>query len=122
MLLFLYQMLVQCLLLRQVGGIHTGFKKMEMEERKKVVDDQNKLLDQLHNSVLNTRQYALKIGDELTEHDKMLDALHRGVEDASGETQRQQKSVVQLLKDSKNGGFYSIVAILVVVIVVLLMV
>lgn len=94
----------------------------ELEERKKVIEDQNKLLDELHNSVLNTRQFAIQIGDELSEHDKMLSRLHQGVEDASMESNRQQKSVVQLLKDTKDGGFYGCVAVLVLVIIVLLVV
>lgn len=94
----------------------------EMEERRRTHDEQNKLLDQLHNSVLNTRQFALTIGDEIGEQDKMLNRLHAGVTEATDESQRQQRSVVQLLKDTKDSGFYCCVAILVLIIVVLVIV
>jgi member of the syntaxin family of t-SNAREs len=103
-------------------GIMNSRMATELEERKKVFEDQNKLLDQLHNSVLNTRQFALTIGDELGEQDKMLNQLHSGVDEATEESRRQQRSVVQLLKDTKDSGFYCCVAVLVVVIIVLVVI
>ncbi len=78
------------------------------------------MLDQLHASVQGTRDFALRIGTELSEQDKMLDSLHSGVALATDESKRQSSSVVQILKDSKNGGFYVTVAVLVLIIIVLL--
>ena len=95
---------------------------MNLEERRQAVHEQNKLLDELHNSVLNTRNYALRIGDELTEQDRMLTDLGHGVDRANDETQRQQRSIGNLLRDTKNGGFYTTVLILVGIIVVLLLI
>jgi t-SNARE syntaxin family protein len=91
-----------------------------LEQRQRETQEQNRMLDQLHASVQNTRDYALRIGGELSEQDKMLDALSTGVASATDESKRQSSSVVQLLKDSKSGGFYITVGILVLIIVVLL--
>lgn len=82
--------------------------------------EQNELLDQLHNSVMNTRHYALQIGGELREQDGMLDELHTNVSRTANESRRQNQNVIQLLKESENRGFYSTVIALVVIIIFLI--
>ncbi|KPA78178.1 hypothetical protein ABB37_06348 [Leptomonas pyrrhocoris] len=84
------------------------------------VRTQDQLLDQLHASVMNTRHYAIQIGDDLGEQDQMLDQLHGNVTRTTDESRRQNQNVVQLLKESENRGFYSIVIFLVVLIILLL--
>lgn len=83
---------------------------------------QNELLDQLHESVMNTRHYAINIGSEIGEQDAMLDQLHTNVGRTTDESRRQNQNVVQLLKESKNRGFYTAVIVLVVIILFLLLV
>lgn len=80
----------------------------------------DQLLDQLHASVMNTRHYAVQIGNDLGEQDDMLDQLHGNVTRTTDESRRQNQNVVQLLKESENRGFYSVVIFLVVVIILLL--
>lgn len=91
-----------------------------LEQRQRELQEQNKMLDQLHASVLNTKHHAVKIGEELTEHEKMLGKLQNGVEGATDESRRQSNSVVQLLKDTKHKGFYFLVVGLLLIIIVLL--
>jgi member of the syntaxin family of t-SNAREs len=81
---------------------------------------QDQLLDQLHASVMNTRHYAVQIGNDLGEQDEMLDQLHGNVTRTADESRRQNQNVVQLLRESENRGFYSVVIFLVVVIILLL--
>ncbi|GET88291.1 hypothetical protein, conserved [Leishmania tarentolae] len=81
---------------------------------------QDQLLDQLHASVMNTRHYAIQIGNDLVEQDDMLDRLHGNVTRTADESRRQNQNVLQLLKESENRGFYSVVLFLVVIIVLLL--
>lgn len=83
---------------------------------------QNELLDQLHNSVMNTRHYAIQIGNEIGEQDEMLDQLHSNVGRTTDESRRQNQNVIQLLKESKNRGFYTTVIVLVVIIIFLLLI
>ncbi|CBZ26804.1 conserved hypothetical protein [Leishmania mexicana MHOM/GT/2001/U1103] len=81
---------------------------------------QDQLLDQLHASVMNTRHYAIQIGNDLGEQDDMLDRLHGNVTRTADESRRQNQNVVQLLRESENRGFYSVVVLLVVIIILLL--
>ncbi|KAG5479765.1 hypothetical protein LSCM4_05773 [Leishmania orientalis] len=81
---------------------------------------QDHLLDQLHASVMNTRHYAIQIGNDLSEQDDMLDRLQGNVTRTADESRRQNQNVIQLLKESENRGFYSVVLLLVVVIILLL--
>lgn len=81
---------------------------------------QDQLLDQLHASVMNTRHYAVQIGNDIGEQDEMLDQLHGNVTRTTDESRRQNQNVIQLLKESENRGFYSVVIFLVVVIILLL--
>ncbi|KEG08803.1 member of the syntaxin family of t-SNARE [Trypanosoma grayi] len=83
--------------------------------------EQNKLLDQLHNSVMNTRHYAVSIGDDLREQDGMLDDLHTGVALAADESRRQNSNVIRLLKESENRGFCTAVVVLVAIMILLLL-
>lgn len=84
--------------------------------------EQNALLDQLHNSVLNTRQYAIQIGGEIGEQDEMLDQLHGNVARTTDESRRQNHNIIQLLRESKSRGFYSVIIVLVVIVILLLMI
>lgn len=70
------------------------------------LQNQNALLDQLHNSVLTTRNYAVRIGTDIQEQDDMLDDLHNNVIQTADENRRQNRNLIQLLKESKNRGFY----------------
>ncbi|AYU78523.1 Qc-SNARE protein [Leishmania donovani] len=81
---------------------------------------QDQLLDQLHASVMNTRHYAIQIGNDLGEQDDMLDRLHGNVTRTADESRRQNQNVIQLLRESENRGFYSVVLLLVVIIILLL--
>lgn len=80
------------------------------------------LLDQLHASLMNTRHYALQIGEDLNDQDEMLDNLHNNVSRTADESRQQNQNVVQLLRESEGRGFYSVVILLVVIIVFLLMI
>ncbi|TPP49292.1 Biotin-requiring enzyme family protein [Leishmania donovani] len=73
---------------------------------------QDQLLDQLHASVMNTRHYAIQIGNDLGEQDDMLDRLHGNVTRTADESRRQNQNVIQLLRESENRGFYSVVLLL----------
>ncbi|KPI89564.1 hypothetical protein ABL78_1332 [Leptomonas seymouri] len=84
------------------------------------VRTQDQLLDQLHASVMNTRHYAIQIGNDLGEQDQMLDQLHGNVSRTADESRRQNQNVVQLLRESENRGFYSVVVFLVILIIFLL--
>ncbi|KAK7200191.1 Qc-SNARE protein [Novymonas esmeraldas] len=83
---------------------------------------QDQLLDQLHASVMNTRHYAIQIGNDLGEQDDMLDRLHGNVTRTADEGRRQNQNVVQLLRESESRGFYSVVIFLVVIIILLLVI
>nr|CCC51184.1 conserved hypothetical protein [Trypanosoma vivax Y486] len=82
--------------------------------------EQDRLLDELHNSVMNTKQYAISIGEDLNEQDKMLDELHTGVTLAADESRRQNSNVGQLLWESENRGFWIAFIVLVAILVFLI--
>ncbi|RNC37114.1 member of the syntaxin family of t-SNARE, partial [Trypanosoma cruzi] len=86
------------------------------------ITEQNKLLDQLHSSVMNTRHYAVSIGDDLREQDGMLDGLHSGVTLAADESRRQNSNVMRLLKESEGKGFCVAVIVLVLIMFLLLVI
>ncbi|ORC89396.1 member of the syntaxin family of t-SNARE [Trypanosoma theileri] len=86
------------------------------------ITEQNKLLDQLHSSVMNTRHYAVSIGNDLREQEGMLDELHSGVTLAADESRRQNSNVVRLLKESENRGFCTAVIVLVAIMILLIMI
>ncbi|EPY26791.1 member of the syntaxin family of t-SNARE [Strigomonas culicis] len=92
------------------------------QEHQKKIGEQNVLLDQIHNSVMNTRHYAVQIGDELQQQDGMLNDLHQDIQRTTDESRRQNRNVIQLLRESESRGFYSVVIFLVVVLVILLMI
>ncbi|CCW71805.1 unnamed protein product [Phytomonas sp. Hart1] len=85
-------------------------------------EEQNTLLDQLHESVMNTKHYAVEIGTTLQEHDAMLGQLHDGITNTTNTSRRQNQRVIQLLRESKNGKFYTVVLVLVVIIIFLLLI
>ncbi|EAN77660.1 SNARE domain containing protein, putative [Trypanosoma equiperdum] len=84
------------------------------------VSEQDRLLGELHNSVLNTRQYALAIGEDLEEQNTMLDDLQTDVERATDESRRQNYNVGQLLWESESRGFWTLFIVLSLILVVLL--
>jgi len=92
----------------------------EMRERETA--QQNKLLDQLHNTIQQTKSYAVRIGEELQEQDAMLGTLQSGVDRTTAETRRQNASILQQLHESNHKGFFLTVAILVVIVIMLLLV
>ncbi|CCW63789.1 unnamed protein product [Phytomonas sp. EM1] len=85
-------------------------------------EEQNHLLDQLHDSVMNTKHYAVEIGTTLQEHDAILDQLHGDISNTTDVSRRQNQRVVQLLRESKNRGFYAVVLVLVVIIIFLIII
>ncbi|CAD2220940.1 hypothetical protein, conserved [Angomonas deanei] len=92
------------------------------QEYQQKLKEQNNLLDQLHNSVANTRSHAVTIGGELQQQDDMLDQLHSGIDRTTNSSRQQNRNVIQLLKESESRGFYSLVIVLVIILVFLLMV
>lgn len=78
------------------------------------------MLDVLHARVMSTHHTAKQIGDELDDHHVLLDRLGTAVGHTTVELRSQQRSLGQLLKDTKHGRFYCIVAALVATIIVLL--
>ncbi|ESL10095.1 hypothetical protein TRSC58_02176 [Trypanosoma rangeli SC58] len=86
------------------------------------ITEQNKLLDELHSSVMNTRHYAVSIGDDLREQDGMLDGLHSGVSHAADESRRQNSNVTRLLWESEDKGFCVAVTVLLLILLLLLLI
>ncbi|KAH9597496.1 hypothetical protein LSM04_000011 [Trypanosoma melophagium] len=86
------------------------------------ITEQNKLLDQLHSSVMNTRHYAVSIGNDLREQEEMLDELHTGVSLAADESRRQNSNVTRLLRESENRGFCTAVIVLVAIMILLILI
>lgn len=84
--------------------------------------EHNNLLDELHDSILNTQHYAISIGSHLQDQEQMIDTLHGGVTQTAEETQRRNRDVSRLLVQSQNRGFYVAVIVLVVIILFLLMI
>lgn len=92
------------------------------EERQAQNAHHNKMLDQLHASVMATRSHALNIKQELHDQDGMLTEVQTGVETANFESRRQTTQILQLIQDTSHRGFFIVVIILVLVIILLLMI
>ena len=89
-------------------------------QRERQREEENKILEALHHSVLRTKDHAERAGQELDDQDKMLDRLRDGVGVSHGEMAQQQRSIGYLLEHSNHKGFMAIVCILLLVIVILL--
>lgn len=92
------------------------------EERQAQNAHHNKMLDQLHASVMATRSHALNIKHELNEQDTMLSEVQQGVDTANFESRRQTQQILVLIQDTKHRGFYVVVLILMLIIIVLVMI
>ena len=89
-------------------------------QREKQREEENKMLDQLHGSVLRTMDNAQRVGTELEDQDRLLDRLGHGVRASSGEMRQQERSIGHLIEHSNHKGFMGIVCVLLLVIIILL--
>lgn len=90
------------------------------ERRREEKAEQDRLLDQLHASVLGMRDNAKAIGGELHLHDGVLNRLGTSLERTNVEAENQTRSVMAVLQQSKHRGFIGVVIVLVLIIVLLL--
>ena len=90
------------------------------EKRKKEKEATDKMLDELHNNVMGTRDIALRMGTHLEEHDKMLDTLGNRVDQTRFEVDRQNKSIVQMIQASEHRGFWVAVIALLLLMIILI--
>lgn len=84
------------------------------------IEQENAMLDQLHASVTQTQHKALKINREIKDQDPMLGQLGDNIDHSNAEVQAQQRSVMDMLKDTKERSFWGTVAVLILIIIVLL--
>ena len=87
---------------------------------KSQMDQENAMLDQLHASVKMTEHKAKNIHQQFKDQDPMLNQLGDNIDHANLEISSQQRSVMDLIQDTKERSFWGTVAILVLVIIVLL--
>ena len=87
---------------------------------KNQIDQENAMLDQLHASVKMTEHKAKNIHQQFKDQDPMLNQLGDNIDHSNLEITSQQRSVLDMIQDTKERSFWGTVAILVLVIIVLL--
>lgn len=84
------------------------------------MEQENAMLDQLHASVKLTEHKAKNIHQQLKDQDPMLGQLGDNIDHANLEISSQQRSVMDLITDTKERSFWGTIAVFVLVIIVLL--
>jgi hypothetical protein len=84
------------------------------------VEEENRLLDVLHNSIVRSGQKADTMHRELGTHVDMMGHLGANIDAAQDEVSRQTRGVTDILKDERHKHFYMLACVMILIIVALL--
>eukprot|EP00995_Heteronema_vittatum_P005863 NODE_1925_length_865_cov_427.685049_g1345_i0.p1 GENE.NODE_1925_length_865_cov_427.685049_g1345_i0~~NODE_1925_length_865_cov_427.685049_g1345_i0.p1 ORF type:complete len:257 (-),score=47.95 NODE_1925_length_865_cov_427.685049_g1345_i0:93-833(-) len=93
-----------------------------LEFQKKLFDQQDKDLDDLHAAVLRTKNLGLMIGSELDEHKRLLGTLEGEVDTTTGKIQKERRRLDRLISKSKTKGGFCVILSLIIVLILLLLI
>eukprot|EP01012_Entosiphon_sulcatum_P022677 TRINITY_DN2764_c0_g1_i1.p1 TRINITY_DN2764_c0_g1~~TRINITY_DN2764_c0_g1_i1.p1 ORF type:complete len:229 (-),score=60.97 TRINITY_DN2764_c0_g1_i1:73-759(-) len=90
--------------------------------QRQILEDQDKDLDSLHETVLRTKQIGKMIGNELDEHSRLLDTLDDEVEDVTTLLQHERRRLDKLVEKTKSKTGFCIICFLIIGITVLILI
>ncbi|KAJ6244403.1 hypothetical protein M0813_02368 [Anaeramoeba flamelloides] len=101
---------------------HYKIDQEELLKRKKLIErEQDDELDAIHGTITRVKEMGNVIGEEIDEHNKMLEDLSDDMDTAKGKLKRAMRKSKKLL-NSKDRGKMCTIFILIIVLVVLLIV
>ncbi|EGC35709.1 hypothetical protein DICPUDRAFT_97819 [Dictyostelium purpureum] len=91
-----------------------------LEQQRKQMDDQDKMLDALSGSVGRVKEIAITIDKTAQEHCEILDELDVQVDSTSARLRNTTKSLIHLTQEAKTTGYWGVICFLILVLIIVI--
>lgn len=89
----------------------------KIEQQQQIMQDQDKGLDMLQNSIARQKEIGLRIGSEVDEQNELLESLSDGMDSTARSLNKETAHVVRVTEKAKRGGLLCLILLLIIAII-----